>query len=152
MSTNATRRGFLKLGTAVIGGMAITRYAEPIIQLADRLEWVEDKGDYCIIRVPDFKTFANESITKPAIFILGELAIVRSVRVEGFANIYAPKGGRVMDSLFDSSRMVVKKERPVVNLNAKDTIISDCQFIGNGFGSALQITNNGLIATAPRRT
>jgi hypothetical protein len=93
-------------------------------------DWIEDKGDYCIVRVPDFKTFAHEAISKPVIFILGEQAIVRAVDVEGFANIYAPKGGLVTASRFDGSRMVTEQDRPLVNLKAEGLTISECNLIG----------------------
>lgn len=127
------RRGFLKLGAALIGALTVAKYAEPVVAVADtNFDWIEDKGDYCIVRVPDFKTFAHEVISKPVIFILGEQAIVRAVEVEGFANIYAPKGGQVTASRFDASRMVTEKDRPVINLNAKDITISDCHLIGTG--------------------
>lgn len=143
------RRGFLKLGAVVIGGMAVTKYAEPLIQAADtHHEWIEDKGDYCIIRVPDFKTFANEIITKPVIFILGEQALVRGVDVGGFANVYAPKGGAVHESRFDASRMTVEKERALVNIKGEHITISHCQLIGPGASTAFGFQNHkGLTKT-----
>ncbi len=138
------RRGFLKLGAALIGALTLTKYAEPLVAVADtHHDWIEDKGDYCIIRVPDFKTFAHEAISKPVIFILGEQAIVRAVEVEGFANIYAPKGGLVTASRFDGSRMVTEKDRPLVNLKAKDITISDCHFIGTGQTASIGFPNHG---------
>jgi hypothetical protein len=138
--SNIARRGFLKVGAAILGGLAITRYSEPIIQIVEKNEWIEDKGDYVIVRVPDFKTFAQEAIGKPAIFILGEQAIVRGVYVNGFANIYAPKGGLVTASRFDASRMLTEKVRPVINLKAEDVSINDCHLIGNG-GPAFGFTD-----------
>jgi hypothetical protein len=127
------RRGFLKLGAALVGALVLTRYAEPVVAVADtHHDWVEDKGDYVIVRVPDFKTFANEVISKPVIFILGEQAIVRAVEVEGFANIYAPKGGTVLESRFDASRMAVENERAVVGVKGKHITISQCHLIGTG--------------------
>lgn len=125
------RRGFLKLAAAVIGGMAVTKYAEPLIQVAGaHHDWIEDKGDYCIIRVPDFKTFANEIIAKPVIFIMGEQAIVRSVDVGGFANVYAPKGGMVDACRFDGSRMVTEQKRPLVNIKGDGLMVTGVHFIG----------------------
>lgn len=125
------RRGFLKLGAALIGALTLAKYAEPVVAVADHHhDWIEDKGDYLIVRVPDFKTFAHEAISKPVIFILGEQAIVRAVEVEGYANIYAPKGGLVTATRFDGSRMVTEKERPLVNLKAENLTISDCHFVG----------------------
>lgn len=138
------RRGFLKLGAALIGALTLAKYAEPVVALADtHHDWIEDKGDYCIVRVPDFRTFAHEAISKPVIFILGEQATVRAVEVEGFANIYAPKGGLVTASRFDGSRMVTEKDRPLVNLKAKDITISDCHFIGTGQTASIGFPDHG---------
>jgi hypothetical protein len=131
--SNIARRGFLKVGAAILGGLAITRYSEPIIQIVEKNEWIEDKGDYVIIRVPDFKTFANETIAKPAIFIMGQAATVKAIEVAGFANVYAPKGGLIMDSRFDASRMKTEEDRPVINLKAEGIKIAGCcHLIGNG--------------------
>ena len=108
---NIERRGFLKLAVAMIGGTAVTRYAEPLVDIADtNRDWIEDKGDYCVIRVPDFKTFANEVIAKPVIFLLGQQAAVQNVDIAGYANIYAPKAGRVFGCRFDGSRMVTEQQ------------------------------------------
>jgi hypothetical protein len=137
------RRGFLKLGAVLIGALTLTKYAEPLVDVADtNHDWIEDRGDYLIVRVPDFKTFANEMISKPVIFILGEQAIIRAVEVEGFANIYAPKGGLVTASRFDGSRMVTEKDRPLVNLKAEDLTISECHFIGTGQAAPLGFSDH----------
>jgi hypothetical protein len=73
---NTTRRTFLRLTGAAAGALVIAKYAEPLAVLADHGPWVEDKGDFYIVRVPDFKTFANEHLEKPTIFLLGESATV----------------------------------------------------------------------------
>lgn len=126
------RRGFLKLGAAIVGALTLTRYAEPaLVALPERHEWIEDRGDFVIVRVPDFKAFANEVIAKPAIFVMGQQAIVKDVDVAGFANIYAPKGGMVTESRFNASKMAVDRDRAVVDLNAKDLTLMNCHIIGN---------------------
>jgi hypothetical protein len=127
------RRGFLRLGAALVGALTLAKYSEPLIVVQDEHhEWIEDKGDYVIVRVPDFKTFANEVISKPAIFLLGENALIRGVDVAGFSNVYAPKGGAVYGSRFDASRMQVENERPVMNIKGVTMTISGCHFIGGG--------------------
>jgi hypothetical protein len=129
---NTLRRTFLKAGTAVLGALALTRYTEPLIAMPDSShEWIEDKGDFVIVRVPDFKTFANEVIDRPAIFIMGENAAVKHVEVKGYVNLYAPKGGSVTNSIFDASKMLVGRERSVMELKAENVVISDCHFFGN---------------------
>jgi hypothetical protein len=129
---NTLRRAFLKAGTAVLGALTLAKYTEPLIAMPDSShEWIEDKGDFVIVRVPDFKTFADEVIDRPAIFLLGENAKVKHVDVKGYVNLYAPKGGSVTYSKFDASKMLVPRERSVMELKAKDVVISDCHFEGN---------------------
>lgn len=124
------RRGFLKLAAAFIGGMVITKYAEPIIQIANtHHDWIEDKGDYCIVRVPDFKTFAKEVIDKPVIFILGEKAVVHSLAVCGCVNVYAPKGGMVNDCHFDASRMATEQKRTIITAKGEGLVLSGLHLI-----------------------
>lgn len=130
---NTLRRTFLKAGTAVLGALTLARYTEPLIAMPDSShEWIEDKGDFVIVRVPDFKTFANEVIDRPAIFLLGENANVKHVDVKGYVNLYAPKGGSVTYSKFDASKMLVGRERSVMELKAENIVISDCIFEGTG--------------------
>ena len=60
------RRSFLSVLAGASAALGLARYAEPFALTPDaHHEWVEDKGDYVIIRVPDFKTFARETINKP---------------------------------------------------------------------------------------
>jgi hypothetical protein len=129
---NTLRRTFLKAGTAVLGALTLARYTEPLIAMLDSShEWIEDKGDFVIVRVPDFKTFADEVIAKPAIFIMGEKSVVRAVDVKGYVNLYAPKGGMVTASRFDASKMLVARARPVMELKAENVVICGCHFFGN---------------------
>lgn len=117
------RRGFLKLGAAVVGSLAIMRYAEPIIQLTKHHEWIEDRGDFVIVRIPDFKSFANEQINKPVVFLMGEQSTIRNIDVKGFANIYAPRGGSFTDSSFDSRHIVTESNRSAIELRGQGMII-----------------------------
>jgi hypothetical protein len=126
-----TRRGFLKIGAAILGSIGLVRYSEPIIEIAHTHEWIEDKGDYAIVRVPDFKSFANEVINKPAIFIMGRDSVVKNVNVDGFVNFYAPNGGRITNSRFDSSQMVTENSRSPMNIKGQCVIASDCVIICN---------------------
>jgi hypothetical protein len=128
---NTTRRTFLRLTGAAAGALVIAKYAEPLAVLADHGPWVEDKGDFYIVRVPDFKTFANEHLEKPTIFLLGESATVRSVDVDGFANIFAPKGGIFTQSRIDSSRMAAERARPALTLKGARFAVTDCHLLSN---------------------
>ena len=126
-----TRRGFIKIGMAVVGAFTLAKYAEPLIEVSDLHQWIEDKGDFYIIRIPDFKTFAKETLNKPTIFILGEQSTVRDVEIFGYANVYAPKGGLITDMLFDGRKMVTEKARPLVVLNARGLKLENSNFHNN---------------------
>ncbi len=123
-----SRRGFLKLGSAIVGGLSLIKYAEPAVQIPHSHEWIDDKGDFVIVRVPAFKSFANELITKPAIFVLGERALVRAIEVRGYSNIYAPKGGTILGCYFDGSQMTTEMNRSVVHLVADNLGVTSCSF------------------------
>ena len=138
------RRGFLKLAAAFIGGMAVTKYVEPIIQVANtHKDWIEDKGDFCIVRVPDFKTFSSEVIEKPVIFILGANSVVRYVDVLGYVNLYGPNGGMVDNCRFDASRMVTEHGRHVVKAKGESLVFINVNIISSPLNCAgFQIFSN----------
>lgn len=140
----AARRGFLKLGTAIVGSLAIIHYAEPIIKLTKHHQWVEDKGDFLIVRVPDFKSFANETLNKPTVFLMGERSTVRGVDLKGFANIYAPNGAAIKDSVFDASSMSTASNRSVIELHGSGMIISGINVQTPTF-SASGVSPTGLL-------
>lgn len=137
MSSQIIRRGFLKLMGAAGAAVALARYSEPVIAMPACKDWIEDKGDYYIVRVPDFKTFVNVKLDKPAIFGLGEAAVVRGVSVMGFSNVYAPRGGKVLESQFDARGMTVGRARSVVHLAGSDMELSGCTVYGSGEGAAI---------------
>ena len=126
-----TRRGFIKIGMAVVGAFTLAKYAEPLIEVSDLHQWIEDKGDFYIIRVPDFKTFAKETLNKPTIFLLGEQATVRDVEIFGYANVYAPKGGTITQSRIDGSKMITEVERPLLTLKGERIFVTDSNFVGS---------------------
>lgn len=127
------RRGFLKVGTALAGGVVLAKYAEPILAaLPERHEWIEDRGDFLIVRVPDYKTFARERLEKPTIFLMGEQATVRDVHVIGFSNGYVPRGGRFHGCFFDGSGMTTVESRPVFTLKGAGIAFDTCSFAGGG--------------------
>lgn len=116
------RRTFLKVASATVGVMVIHKYAEPFEVLKEN-DWVTDRGDFYIVRVPDFKTFKNELLDKPTIFILGQEAIVYGCQIIGFANIAAPKGGLFSDSVVDTSRMEVPRIRSIVEIGGSNHLV-----------------------------
>jgi hypothetical protein len=128
MMNKETRRGFLKLGAVMLGSIGIIRYSEPIIDIAHSHEWIEDKGDYVIVRVPDFKSFANEFINKPAIFIMGQNAIVKNLSLKGFANFYIPNGGIITESHFDTRNMTTENIRNPATFKGHGVTLTNCHF------------------------
>lgn len=129
-----TRRIFLKLAGAVTGLVAassLVKYAEPYAKLSEIGEWIEDRGDFFIVRVPDYKMFAGEILNKPTIFLLGERAVVKDVRVNGFANVHAPNAGMVLGCMFDTSGMKVARNRPIVEIKGFGLKFERCLLTGN---------------------
>ena len=135
MTTN-TRRTFLKLAGAAAAAMGITRYAEPmeIVPEFRHGDWIEDRGDFYIVRVPDNKVFANEILTKPTIFLLGQSAIVRQIELHGFCNVHAPRGGEIVGSVIDARKALIGRDRPVMELagGRAGLIVQGCIFQGMG--------------------
>jgi len=116
---NIARRGFLQIATMLIGGVAIGKFIEPEIAIAKtHKDWIEDRGGFYIVRVPDFKTFSRERLDKPTIFLLGDESEVSYVDVTGYANFDIPKTGIIHSCSFDGSKMHVDGRDSVVILNA----------------------------------
>lgn len=127
-----TRRGFLKLAAATAGAIGLTKYAEPWLQLPETHEWVEDRGDFYVVRVPQSQRFANERLDKPTIFLLGAYSMLEGVQVDGFTNISAMGGAAIQQCHFNASRMEVSRNRSVVEMKAFGATMRDCLFVGNG--------------------
>jgi len=126
------RRGFLKVLSAILGTAAIATYVEPIFTFQESYsDWIEDKGDFFIVRVPDFKKFSGETLDNPTIFILGQKSTVSDVVVNGYANISAQYGGRVLDSRFDASKMTTQNPREVVKISGTSFVLDGCGMYGN---------------------
>lgn len=116
------RRSFL----ALAGATSLACYAEPFTLIQDaRHEWIEDKGDYVIIRVPDFKTFASETISKPAILLLGQGATARDVEFGSYLNLHGKPQSRLMKFRLDASRATTQTPRPTLRMNASHALVID---------------------------
>lgn len=105
------RRSFLKLGVA----LGLVRYTEPIAALVEPVNpWIEDRGDFLIVRVPDGKTLAREVFSKPAIVWLGACSILRDVECQSFVNFAAKPGSLVQHVSVDCSRVATDRQRAAV--------------------------------------
>lgn len=109
---DSTRRGFLKatsflLGsTTVVGGSTIQLLTEPKTDFSEfpaQKDWIEDRGSFYLVRVPESKTLRNERFDKPTIFILRNDSLVEGVQIKGFANVLLNGASTFRDTLVDAS-------------------------------------------------
>jgi hypothetical protein len=96
------RRAFLKTASVISGGVMLPVYSEPLIQFSEYRNWVQDKGDYYIVNVPERKVFGNENLDKPTIFLLGVSSSVVNVSITGFTNIRGSKGVAIRNFYVDT--------------------------------------------------
>jgi hypothetical protein len=136
------RRGFLKVATMMVGSVLVAKYIEPAIELIkpEKHTWIEDKGDFYIVRVPEYKTFAKEILDKPTIFLMDHHSTVTQVDVKGYSNIKMSGYCTVTESRFDVSEMITEQERSVLLVNGTGTTnqIHYSHFICSGKSSAVQ--------------
>lgn len=126
------RRGFLQIGTAVFGSLTLQRYVEPAVEVDVVADWITDYGDFLVVRVPAFKSFSNETLHKPTLFLLEEQSIVRNIHVQGFVNVNASRGARITESKIDCSKMIVSRNRAIVEFSKNSHCsMSDCYLIPN---------------------
>jgi len=122
---NLLRRTFLKASAGVALAAAamskgLTLLDEPELLIADsHKDWIEDKGDFYIVRVPDYKTFARETLDKPTILLLGENSTAKDLDIDGYLNVEIGNYSHFLDSRIDSSKYLVSTGRPVVNIQFK---------------------------------
>ena len=147
------RRSFLKLAAAVTGGVVITKYLEPMELLDDEAkDWIEERNGFYIVRVPDFKTFSNETLDKPTIFLLGQEAVVRDLEIFGYANIFAPKYGTLTNCMFNASKVQTETQRPIVLIgDGTKMYLGGCIFTGNSTTTAgISLPGSDVQVTRPR--
>ena len=113
------RRGFLQIFGATAAAVGLTRYAEPFVSIAPRHEWIEDRGDFLIIRVPDGKTFAREVIDKPAILFLGANAIAHTLQFRSYLNVDVQPLGMLRDSDINASARTTEQRRATMRIRGQ---------------------------------
>lgn len=120
------RRGFLRLLGAAGVAAGLVKYAEPIVEFVQDGAWIEDKGSFLILRIPDGKTFANETFRKPVLVMMGLRSILRDTEFIGVVNIDAGKGGALIQgNIFDASRVLTDRVRPVIEMRGNDFELRD---------------------------
>lgn len=122
MTTN--RRAFLKIA----GALGVVCYAEPLLAIEPEHDWVQDKGSYLLVRIPDGKTFANETFTKPAVILMGAYSEMRDIRSNSYANIACAGGNRIRDLAFDCRGMMTEKPRSIILVRGDSYIVEGAHF------------------------
>lgn len=116
-----TRRGFLKVGTSLLGGVALSRYTEIAARIHPYKDWIMDDGDYYIVRIPDYKIMSRESFDKPVLLLNGYRSMFMECHVNGFLNVGAGDESIIDGCLIDASKCVSVIDRHVVTFNGKIT-------------------------------
>jgi len=125
MNTELSRRGFILQATALVGGLSISHYLEPFLAVPDKYkDWIEDRGDFFVVRVPDGKRLEGQTFDKPTILLLGALACFKSNTVKGYLNVYAPKQGAILNSFVDARACRTDRERPAIMLKGSRLLFS----------------------------
>ena len=138
------RRSFLSVLAGASAALGLARYAEPFALTPDaHHEWVEDKGDYVIIRVPDFKTFARETINKPAILLLGKEATAHDVKFKSYLNLHGKPGSVLRDFSVDASRATTETPRPTVRLKLEHAFLRGGFIKGGSSDNFLMYVEDG---------
>lgn len=111
------RRTFLKvLGASAAVASAPQLYREAHRFVAKPKDWIEDHGDFLVVRVPDGMTFAKEKLGKPVLLFMGNRTRFHDCEITGFCNVYAGKEFAITDTVFDVSQMRLTEVRAAVHL------------------------------------
>jgi hypothetical protein len=122
---NLLRRTFLKVSASVaLASAAMSKglilLDEPELPIADNYkDWIEDRGNFYIVRVPDYKTFAKETLDKPTILLLGENSIAKDLDINGYLNVEISNRSQFISTRVDSSKYIVSVDRPIINIKFK---------------------------------
>lgn len=121
---NLSRRGFMVAASALVATVSqamnlnkgivslIETDKEAPVEKAN--EWITDRGDFYIVRVPEGKTFSKHDFDKSVVFYLEHQATVSMVSVMGFTNlILESDAARFTDGYLDCSntKLASGKER-----------------------------------------
>lgn len=113
-----SRRGFLVVASGLVttisdamrptqGLIALveTENESPVESVSD---WITDKGDFYVVRVPAGKTFSIDLLDKSSVFYLENAATVTRTSVNGFVNVvFETNLGQVKECYFDPTKTVL---------------------------------------------
>lgn len=127
------KRGFLKIASALVGGLTFSKYTNAELLVPEKnvsvfQDWIEDRGDFYVVRVPDFKSFSNEILNKPTVFLAGHNSSISRIRIDGFVNIHSKNGHiRLTESEIDATRHAFDGRRSVIEVSGYSGLeFSDC--------------------------
>lgn len=136
-----TRRGFLRVLSGASAVIAITSTARSLMLYDEQdlerpislryRDWVEDRGDFYVVRVPSGKSFAKEFLNKPVVMILGRGSLATNLRIDGFVNLYGDRGSVLSNTYIDSSGYQSVQSRSALKLyptNVERVSVSNCRF------------------------
>jgi hypothetical protein len=129
----------MKIATTLVGSVLVAQYVEPLVAMPAPKRFVDDRGDYLIVRIPNGEHVRDEEFKKPILLVLeGPYALFSSCLVTGFANVLAPNGGLIYDCLFDGAAMRTKNPRSVVLVESgtQGMEINGCSMITNDYNSS----------------
>lgn len=127
------KRGFLKIASALVGGLTLSKYTNAEFFVSEKKvsafqDWIEDRGDFYVVTIPDFKSFSNEILNKPTVFLAGHNSSISRIRITGFVNIHS-KNGHVLltESEIDVTQHAVDCRRYVIEASGYSGIeLSGC--------------------------
>ncbi len=127
------RRTFAKLGAILVGGAPVINYAEPLaIVRSTAKDWVEDCGDFYVVRVPASGVFARETMDKPTLILAGPHSIIRDCEFNGFVNARSEGRLAVIGCKFDVLMSRAAGREAIIDATLGDGgHFYDCHFIGH---------------------
>jgi hypothetical protein len=126
------RRGFLKLATTFVGGIAVAQYVQPEMVLPELHPWVTDMGNFYYVKIPAGRTFSNEKLDKPCVFLFGERSTACNLEINGFVDAHFPQGMFFKDNTIDASRYLIDGRTDAIELFGSNSggVITRNRFIG----------------------
>lgn len=140
-----SRRGFLVVASGLVTTISdAMRPTQGLIALVEAenespvesvSDWITDKGDFYVVRVPAGKTFSIDLLDKSSVFYLENAAMVTRTQINGFVNVvFETNLGQVKECYFDATNTVLASgnKRDVLALDWKQPIGPEGRYWGGG--------------------